>query len=70
MYQRAVKDLEKKGYVVIDKKGGERNIRLRNRQYRKEEYEPYLPEKYIEHYETKMYGPIGKISAKEMRYRP
>lgn len=65
MYQRAVKDLEKKGYVVVDKKGGERNIRLRNRQYRKEEYEPYLPAKYIEYYETKMYGPIGKISEKD-----
>ena len=47
MYQRAVKVMEKEGIVIVDKKGGERNIRLQNRREHRGEYEFYLPAGYV-----------------------
>lgn len=55
MYQRAVKVMEKEGIVIVDKKGGERNIRLLNRRENKRKYEFCLPTEYIDYYEKVAY---------------
>lgn len=55
MYQRAVKVMEKEGIVIVDKKGGERNIRLQNRREHRGEYEFCLPAGYVEYYEKVAY---------------
>lgn len=51
LYQRAIKEMEKEEILTIDKKGGEKNIRLQDRRYKKTKYEPYIPQEYIKYYE-------------------
>ena len=52
MYQRAIRKMEEDGIVAIDKKGGEKNIRLLSKRERRKDYEYLLPPEYIEYYEN------------------
>ena len=52
LYQRAVKEMEQEGILIVDKKGGEKNLRLQDRRNNKIKYEPYIPKEYIEYYEN------------------
>lgn len=62
LYQRAVKDMENEGIVVVDKKGGEKNIRLLNRAERKKEYEKYLTPEYVSYYERLAYENVHRLN--------
>lgn len=62
MYQRAVKEMEEDGTVVVDKQGGEKNIRLREYRSRRAVYEAYIPEEYIEYYEATARGKLKDLS--------
>lgn len=61
LYQRAVKDMEKEGIVVVDKKGGEKNIRLLNREERRNEYEKYMTPEYVSYYENYAYENVHRL---------
>ncbi|MEE1256235.1 MAG: hypothetical protein UHN47_06955 [Lachnospiraceae bacterium] len=52
LYQRAIKEMEKEGILTVDKKGGEKNLRLQDRRNNKMKYEPYIPLEYIRYYEN------------------
>lgn len=62
MYQRAIMDMEKAGTVIVDKRGGEKNVRLRNHRWRREEYEDFIPEEYMRHYEQTAVGVVSDLS--------
>ena len=62
MYQRAVKDMEKAGIVIVDKRGGEKNVRLRNHRWRRGEYENFIPETYMRYYEQTAVGAVSDLS--------
>lgn len=62
MYQRAVKEMEEDKTVVVDKTGGEKNIRLREYRSRRVEYEAYIPAEYIEYYEATARGKLKDLS--------
>lgn len=52
MYQRAAREMEREGIVVIDSKGGEKNLRLpEDWRANKEKYEGYIPEEYVKYHE-------------------
>lgn len=62
MYQRAVKEMEEDGTVVVDKRGGEKNIRLLNYDRRRGEYEDYVPKEYAAYYEETAREKIKALS--------
>lgn len=63
MYQRAITDMEKAEIVTVDNRGGEKNVRLRNHRWRRNEYENYIPETYMEYYEQTAVGAILDLSS-------
>lgn len=62
LYQRAVKDMEREGILAVDKKGGEKNIRLLNRAERRNEYEKYLTPEYVSYYENYAYENVHRLN--------
>lgn len=62
MYQRAVREMEEDGTVIVDKRGGEKNIRLLNYNRRRGEYVKYVPEEYAEYYEKTSREKIKALS--------
>lgn len=66
MYQRAACDLQKSGDVVIDSKGGEKNIRLANRTTNAKKYKSYIAEVYYSHYEAEGYKAPARLSDKKI----
>lgn len=52
MYQRAAREMEKEGLVVIDSKGGEKNLRLQeNWRENRDKYEEYIPCEYVKYHD-------------------
>ncbi len=62
MYQRAVKKMEKDGTIQVDKRGGEKNMRLRNHRWRRADYENYIPLEYMNYYETTAVNMVSNLS--------
>lgn len=62
MYQRAIKDMEKAGIVIVDKRGGEKNLRLHNHRWRRREYEDFIPPDYMRYYETTAVAMVSDLS--------
>lgn len=63
MIKRAVNELTKEGIVVVDKKGGEKNIRLQDRRTHKEKYEEYIEKACIKNYESQINGVQSRLSS-------
>lgn len=63
MIKRTVNELAKEGIVVVDKKGGEKNIRLIERQTQKEKYEGYIGEEIVKNYESQIKGVQSRLSS-------
>lgn len=63
MYQRAIIDMKNAGVVIVDKRGGEKNVRLLNHRWRRAEYENFIPEEYMKYYEQTAVGVISDLSS-------
>ena len=62
MYQRAVREMAEDKTVIVDKRGGEKNIRLLDYSSRRVEYEKYVPKGYAEYYEKTASEKIKALS--------